>query len=83
MGLSLITDLKRAREYKVVAVTTVNMNVWTNVLVKVVLTFLYTKNPKQTKKQTKTVMVILVKSQRHWDIFTVNEMSSSYRAISL
>lgn len=81
MGLSLITDLKRAREYKVVAVTTVNMNVWTNVLVKVVLTFLYTKNPKQTK--TKTVMVILVKSQRHWDIFTVNEMSSSYRAISL
>lgn len=71
MGLSLITDLKRAREYKVVAVTTVNMNVWTNVLVKVVLTFLYTKNPKQTK--TKTVMVILVKSQRHWDIFTVNE----------
>lgn len=81
MGLSLITDLKRAREYKVVAVTTVNMNVWTNVLVKVVLTFLYTKNPKQTK--TKTVTVILVKSQRHWDIFTVNEMSSSYRAISL
>lgn len=81
MGLSLITDLKRAREYKVVAVTTVNMNVWTNVLVKVVLTFLYTKNPKQTK--TKTVMVILVKSQGHWDIFTVNEMSSSYRAISL
>lgn len=81
MELSLITDLKRAREYKVVAVTTVNMNVWTNVLVKVVLTFLYTKNPKQTK--TKTVMVILVKSQRHWDIFTVNEMSSSYRAISL
>lgn len=81
MGLSLITDLKRAREYKAVAVTTVNMNVWTNVLVKVVLTFLYTKNPKQTK--TKTVMVILVKSQRHWDIFTVNEMSSSYRAISL
>lgn len=81
MGLSLITDLKRAREYKVVAVTTVNMNVWTNVLVKVVLTFLYTKNPKQTK--TKTVMVILVKGQRHWDIFTVNEMSSSYRAISL
>lgn len=81
MGLSLITDLKRAREYKVVAVTTVNMNVWTNVLVKVVLMFLYTKNPKQTK--TKTVMVILVKSQRHWDIFTVNEMSSSYRAISL
>lgn len=81
MGLSLITDLKRAREYKVVAVTTVNMNVWTNVLVKVVLTFLYTKNPKQTK--AKTVMVILVKSQRHWDIFTVNEMSSSYRAISL
>lgn len=81
MGLSLITDLKRAREYKVVAVTTVNMNVWTNVLVKVVLTFLYTKNPKQTK--TKTVMLILVKSQRHWDIFTVNEMSSSYRAISL
>lgn len=81
MGLSLITDLKRAREYKVVAVTTVNMNVWTNVLVKVVLKFLYTKNPKQTK--TKTVMVILVKSQRHWDIFTVNEMSSSYRAISL
>lgn len=80
MGLSLITDLKRAREYKVVAVTTVNMNVWTNVLVKVVLTFLYTKPP---KKQTKTVMVILVKSQRHWDIFTVNEMSSSYRAISL
>lgn len=79
MGLSLITDLKRAREYKVVAVTTVNMNVWTNVLVKVVLTFLYTKNPKQTK----TVMVILVKGQRHWDIFTVNEMSSSYRAISL
>lgn len=79
MGLSLITDLKRAREYKVVAVTTVNMNVWTNVLVKVVLKFLYTKNPKQTK----TVMVILVKSQRHWDIFTVNEMSSSYRAISL
>lgn len=79
--MSLITDLKRAREYKVVAVTTVNMNVWTNVLVKVVLTFLYTKNPKQTK--TKTVMVILVKSQRHWDIFTVNEMSSSYRAISL
>lgn len=71
MGLSLITDLKRAREYKVVAVTTVNMNVWTNVLVKVVLKFLYTKNPKQTK--TKTVMVILVKSQRHWDIFTVNE----------
>lgn len=81
MGLSLITDLKRAREYKVVAVTTVNMNVWTNVLVKVGLKFLYTKNPKQTK--TKTVMVILVKSQRHWDIFTVNEMSSSYRAISL
>lgn len=81
MGLSLITDLKRAREYKVVAVTTVNMNVWTNVLVKVVLMFLYTKNPKQTK--TKTVMVILVKGQRHWDIFTVNEMSSSYRAISL
>lgn len=81
MGLSLITDLKRAREYKVVAVTTVNMNVWTNVLVKVVLMFLYTKNPKQTK--TKTVMVILVKSQRHWDIFTVNEMSSSYRTISL
>lgn len=81
MGLSLITDLKRAREYKVVAVTTVNMNVWTNVLVKVVLKFLYTKNPKQTK--TKTVMVILVKSQCHWDIFTVNEMSSSYRAISL
>lgn len=81
MGLSLITDLKRAREYKVVAVTTVNMNVWTNVLVKVVLKFLYTKNPKQTK--TKTVMVILVKGQRHWDIFTVNEMSSSYRAISL
>lgn len=81
MGLSLITDLKRAREYKVVAVTTVNMNVWTNVLVKVVLKFLYTKNPKQTK--TKTVMVILVKSQGHWDIFTVNEMSSSYRAISL
>lgn len=81
MGLSLIIDLKRAREYKVVAVTTVNMNVWTNVLVKVVLTFLYTKNPKQTK--TKTVMVILVKGQRHWDIFTVNEMSSSYRAISL
>lgn len=81
MGLSLITDLKRAREYKVVAVTTVNMNVWTNVLVKVVLKFLYTKNPKQTK--TKTVMVILVKSQRHWDIFTVNEMSSSYRASSL
>lgn len=79
--MSLITDLKRAREYKVVAVTTVNMNVWTNVLVKVVLTFLYTKTPKQTK--TKTVMVILVKSQRHWDIFTVNEMSSSYRAISL
>lgn len=79
--MSLITDLKRAREYKVVAVTTVNMNVWTNVLVKVVLKFLYTKNPKQTK--TKTVMVILVKSQRHWDIFTVNEMSSSYRAISL
>lgn len=79
--MSLITDLKRAREYKVVAVTTVNMNVWTNVLVKVVLTFLYTKNPKQTK--TKTVMVILVKGQRHWDIFTVNEMSSSYRAISL
>lgn len=79
--MSLITDLKRAREYKVVAVTTVNMNVWTNVLVKVVLTFLYTKNPKQTK--SKTVMVILVKGQRHWDIFTVNEMSSSYRAISL
>lgn len=77
--MSLITDLKRACEYKVVAVTTVNMNVWTNVLVKVVLKFLYTKNPKQTK----TVMVILVKSQRHWDIFTVNEMSSSYRAISL
>lgn len=50
MGLSLITDLKRAREYKVVAVTTVNMNVWTNVLVKVVLKFLYTKNPKQTNK---------------------------------
>lgn len=82
MGLSLITDLKRAREYKVVAVTTVNMNVWTNVLVKVVLKFLYTKTPKQ-KNETKTVMVILVKSQRHWDIFTVNEMSSSYRAISL
>lgn len=82
MGLSLITDLKRAREYKVVAVTTVNMNVWTNVLVKVVLTFLYTKTPNK-QKQTKTVMVILVKSQRHWDIFTVNEMSSSYRAISL
>lgn len=51
MGLSLITDLKRAREYKVVAVTTVNMNVWTNVLV--VLKFLYTKNPKQTKKNQK------------------------------
>lgn len=51
MGLSLITDLKRAREYKVVAVTTVNMNVWTNVLVKVVLKFLYTKNPKQKTKQ--------------------------------
>lgn len=78
MGLSLITDLKRAREYKVVAVTTVNMNVWTNVLVKVSIH----KNP-QTKNKTKTVMVILVKSQRHWDIFTVNEMSSSYRAISL
>lgn len=52
MGLSLITDLKRAREYKVVAVTTVNMNVWTNVLVKVVLTFLYTKNPQKTNKNS-------------------------------
>lgn len=50
MGLSLITDLKRAREYKVVAVTTVNMNVWTNVLVKVVLKFLYTKKPQPNKK---------------------------------